>query len=484
MSPAKKTAAPAAKAEEEVLETIIECPLNYTMSDEKGEPLAGGEALAKVDAEALSVKPKTGESQLISLREIIGLNAADYRVNISLSSGEHISFFNLGYRYEDFVHELIRARNEVLLTDMLMYETVLKKGVKATYTYSEGERSQGPGACEVRVLETGLLVLPDTSDPIRLPFAYVSGLQDVDYRLTLSTERGATLVLSMLGREFDPVKKALSDAMNALSLQAQKTFKELVPLADPATIRKASRYIRDGRAAMKKDLDAVSPKIWPDMEKKISDAGVGDEYGKIKALAQQDRLCIGVKKGLSGDTTGEYVWFLAPVYDTGGKPGNAIIMEAVSVSPEAEEEPEAEVAEPENSGETSAEEAVDAEDVQKSIGKATYLFRIVSRKDYPGMSKEMLDTATDEAIRQMNDCMIAINFRREPIYVSDDQLREPENLQYLYSVQRLPELRFLRARFVGRVKHSGKGQWSKDLESMLAFCAKPGDDSEKWAKGK
>ena len=44
----------------------------------------------------------------------------------------------------------------------------MKKGVRATYSLSEGEQAIGTGQCEVRVLETGLLVLPDTSDPVRL----------------------------------------------------------------------------------------------------------------------------------------------------------------------------------------------------------------------------------------------------------------------------------------------------------------------------
>lgn len=466
----------------EELPTIIEAQLNYSMTDEKGEPLAGGEASGMLNAESLSVFPKLGETLLLSLREITGLNAADYRLEIVLSSGEKLAFFNLGRRFDDFVRELVKARNEVLLKDMLMQEKVLKQNVKATYSFFEGEQLARTGPCEVRVYETGLLVLPETSDPFRLPFSYVSGVQDLDYRLTLTTEQGRKLVLSMLGREFDPLKKALGDAMNALSLKAQATFKELVPLADPAMVRKASRYVRDGRAAMKKDLDAVSPMIWPDMEKKLQAAGVFEEYSYLKTVGQADRMCIGVKKGLPADPNVEYVWYLTPVYGEGGKPGNALIMEAVSVTPgETPEEAEPEAAEAEAPAEP-APEAEENADEQKSIGKATYVFRIVGRKDYPGMSKADLDLAAEQAVRTLNDCMIAINFRREPIFLSDDKLREPANLQYLYSVQRLPELRYLRERFVGRVAHSGKEKWKKDLSALLAFNVGTADDSVRWTK--
>ncbi len=472
----------------EELPTIIQCPLNYSMSDEKGEPLSGGEANGKIDAESLTVVPKLGEPLLVSLREISVLNAADYRLNITLSSLEQLSFFNLGHRYEDFVRELVHARNEVLLTDMLMYEKVLKKGVKATYSFFEGEQTAGNGPCEVRVYETGLVLLPETADPIRLPFSYVSGVADQDYRLTLATEQGRKLILSMMGREFDPLKKSIGDAMNALSLKAQATFKELVPLADPSMVRKASRYIRDGRAAMKRDLDAVSPQIWPDMEKKLAEAGVSEEYQFLKSVGQADRMCIGVKKGLPDDPTAEYVWYLVPAYDEGGKSGNALIMEAVSVSQDTNESVEAEAEqsppEAEAAGQDSSAEAPASADAQKAIGKATYVFRIVSRNAYGSMCKADLDRATDEAIRNINDCMIAINFRREPIYISDEKLRESANLQYLYSVQRLPELRYLRDRYIGRIPHSGKDRWKKDLADILSFNAREQDDAAKWTKGR
>ncbi|CAJ36591.1 hypothetical protein [Methanocella arvoryzae] len=459
----------------EALPTIIECSqLNYSMADEKGEPLAGGEASASINAESLSVSPRMGEPLLLSLREITALNAADYRLEIVLSSGEKLAFFNLGRRFDDFVRELVKARNEILLKDMLMEEKVLKQSVKGTYSLSEGEQVSRSGPCEVRVYETGLLVLPEASDPFRLPFSFISSAQAQDYRLTVTTERGQTLVLSMLGREFDPLTRALNDAMNALSLKAQATFKELVPLADSSMVRKAARHAKDGRAAMKKDLDAVSPRIWPEMEKKLEAAGVFEEYRYLKSIGQADRMCIGVKKGLPADPNVEYVWYLTPVYGEGGKPGNALIMEAVSIAP-GETPEEEEPAEPE------AEEEV-TEDGQKSIGKATYVFRIVSRKDYPGMSKADLDRAAEEAVRTLNDCMIAINFRREPIFLSDEKLREPANLQYLYSVQRLPELRYLRERFVGRVAHAGKEKWKKDLSALLAFNVGTADDSVRWSK--
>jgi hypothetical protein len=49
-----------------------------------------------------------------------------------------------------------------------------------------------------------------------------------------------------------------------------------------------------------------------------------------------------------------------------------------------------------------------------------------------------------------------------------------------YSISRLPGLRDLRARFIGRVVHSSEEQWKGDIASLLAFNRNSIDDGEKW----
>lgn len=464
------------------LPAIMECALFYSMSDSEGRQAGSGEAKARLDAETLAVAPATGESLTVSLRDIVGLSSADYAMNIMLSSGHRISLSRLGRACDDFTREMSSARDEVLLKEMLLHEKILKGGVKGQYQQLRGGVESGKGPCEVRVYETGLVLLPFGGDPARIPFSWISAVADQDYRLTVDTERGDRIVLSMLGREFDPLKKALADAMNDLSTRSQAAVRELLPLADSSAVWKVAKLMKDGRAARRADLDAVSPKLWPDLEKRLESAGMGKEYGILKAMARQDRLCLGYKKGLvEGD---EYLWLLAPVYGEGGKPGNAIIMEATRVNRE-DAAPEDEAEAPAEPQETAPEEGENAgvPVTESGEGKATYVFRIVGRKEYPGMDREALDMAADAAIRRINDCMLGINFRREPIYLPEETLRKPAYVHYLFSVRRLPELRELRELFVGRVIHSNAAQWQKDLQSALAFNVEAHDDMAKWSKG-
>ena len=98
--------------QEDRLPTVMECPLSYSLSDESGQETAGGEALARLDAENLYVLPKFGEALLVPLRDIVTLAEDDYKIRLVLTSGE-------------------RLRNELWLKDMLMHETLRKSGGEA-----------------------------------------------------------------------------------------------------------------------------------------------------------------------------------------------------------------------------------------------------------------------------------------------------------------------------------------------------------------
>jgi len=146
------------------------------------------------------------------------------------------------------------------------------------------------------------------------------------------------------------------------------------------------------------------------------------------------------KARLLGDLTGEYIWFLIPIYSTNSKePGNAVAMETISGEGEGG-------------------------------GKATYFFRIVSRKDYPNFKNiEELHLEVDNFIRRINRCMLAINFRREPIYLPDERLKEPQYQKYQFAIAKIPELQTLRKLFIGRVIHSSPEQWKQDVMDLLRF---------------
>jgi hypothetical protein len=79
--------------------------------------------------------------------------------------------------------------------------------------------------------------------------------------------------------------------------------------------------------------------------------------------------------------------------------------------------------------------------------------------------------------------MIDVNFRREPIYLSEESLDSYRYVQYRYAIAKIASLRLLRDRFVGRIFHLSFDQWKSDVLSLLAFNANNKDDAVKWKEG-
>jgi hypothetical protein len=430
----------------------MECSLSYSLSDRSGQVTASGEARARVDEESLAILPEAGEALFFSLRDILEISEADYKIHLALSSGEGLTLFNIGYQYQDLLRNISQLRNEMLLKDMLMNEKLRKSGVQAEFVYfDETGKEKQRGKCEPRLYETGIVLMPEKGELARIPYSDISEFRGEDYTFTMTSESGEKLILSKMGSQFDSFRKIISDSISGLALKVQSSLKELFPEADPTIIRKAARFMREGKAARRSDIESLSPELWKRLEMQLDIAGLNEEYGYLESLSQQDRICIGFKRGLMGDLTGDYIWFLIPVYSTNSEePGNAVAMEAAS----------------EDGG-----------------GKATYFFRIVSRKDYPALKNiQDMHGEVDSFIKVINRCMLAINFRREPIYLSDEKLADPQYTRYRFAIQKLQALRTLRSLFIGRVIHSSLEQWKQDVVELLKFNVTTLDDSVRWAK--
>lgn len=436
--------------EKEEPQIVMRCELEYSLDDGEGQAFASGEASVVLYDENFEVLPQFGETQFISYRDIIRINMTDYKIFIYLVSDERLILSSIGYYYEDFARNLNKLRNEMFIKDMLMSESVVKPGIEAEYeSYDDNGSNTGRGNCEVRLYDTAAIIIPEGDDPFRIPYCFFSELRVGEYEISVTLEDKRSFRLYAMGREFEPFKKSLSDAINSLAIKTQSALKGIIPSAGPLILRKVSRYILDGKAAKRSDIESLSTEMWQQMENVLNNSGMGGEYDFLKSIARREKICIGMKQGLMGELTGQYIWFIAPIYSTDpALPGNAVVMEA-------------------SAGEGS--------------GKATYIFRMTGRDRYNyGLSMEELENEADDFIRKLNFCMIAVNFRREPIYLSDEKLKEEKYRHYRTAVLKLESLKFLRNHFVGRVIHSNKEKWEQDVVNLLKFNITAQSNSEKY----
>ncbi|MFA6897154.1 MAG: hypothetical protein WCQ96_02635 [Patescibacteria group bacterium] len=434
---------------EKAIKPVMEVQLEYFYVDADGRE-EKKKALAKITDDELHLCPELGEPLRVSLREITNISEADYRISLELGPKEKIVLSELGYQYEDFLRAFMKVHNRRIAKDMLMDEPIKISGIEAEFFYADGS-GQGlqKGNAELIIYETALLVIPVPGDFIRIPFGNISGIEEGDCRLVIKTVSGNALTLTKLGEQFDLFKKTISEGINDLSEKNQEFFKELVPGADASLLRKVSQVMKDGQAVERGTLISVSSELFSALEKKIEDFGMKEEYGYLSSIADKEKISLGSKQGLMGDLTGNYFWFLIPIYDLDNKkPGNAIAMEATTAT---------------------------------GTGKSTYFFRILPRRKYRDVKNiTTLRQEVDGLIEIINKAMIDINFRREPIYLSDEKLSEPQYFKYKIAVEKIPNLRILRALFIGRVAHHSVEQWQADVNDLLAFNVTETDDSKKW----
>lgn len=434
------------------IDSGMQAPLRFSLADKEGKVSVAGDAAASIEDGALTIAPKEGEAMAFSLRDVDMITERDYRIRVDLADQGSLMLFNLGYKYEDFARGLVKARNEQTLQDLLMEEKLRKQGVPADYSYDAGSAGGvAQGRCEVRLYETALVIMPERSDLVRIPYSEIVTAKAENLRLAMRLESGGILELSRLGRELDPLAKGVEDSMAALSSMVQRMLKDVLPGADPASILRASRYMKEGRAARKGDLETACPGLWPALEMKIAGLGLGEEYAFLSAKAQRDRVRIGMKRTLMGEAAGDYIWLLAPIYSADPSTGgNAIAFEATSGEDE---------------------------------GRATYFFRIMGREQYrQARDPAALDRAAEEGLAVISRGLMAINFRREPIYIPEERLYAPEYSRYRYSMMRVPELRTLRERFAGRVVHSSAEQWKADVDELLGFNVSQKGDAAVWRR--
>jgi hypothetical protein len=440
------------KVVEEEESNLIAISLQFYKDEIDNDAIKMNLAKAVLNKEGIFLTPQFGDSLFYSYREIQSISAQDYRIVLMLDSGETLVLTQLGFHYEDFRRILIKMRNETLLSDLLMNEPLCFTCPEAEFHYLNESGAVREGHCEARIYQTGIVVMPESGDLLRIPFAEFIQVTAEDYRIAIKTEYQEEVVIRQMGRIYDPFNKALAAAIEDLSDKVRLLLEGLFPQASPAAIRSLIPLMKDGKAVGQSRLNQVLPGGWLLLEDRLDAAGLKDNLQYLLSLTQGEPYA-GVKRGLMGDLTGEYLWFLIPIYNDDPKlPGNAVAMESIG----------------------------------EGSGKATYFFRIKPRKVYAqGLNtEEALIQDVNNMVKQINRAMLAVNFRREPIYLPEERLNNANNLRYKTAFQRLASLQRLRELFIGRVIHSNPDQWRKDVLDLLKFNVSTVNDQEKWRKEK
>ncbi|MEK7580078.1 MAG: hypothetical protein AAB465_00475 [Patescibacteria group bacterium] len=432
-------------------EKVLELSGSIVLQNERGVQISETSAKIVLDKENFSIFPEKWGTYIFSYREVVSLTPEDYQLKLFLGKGQELQISKLGYQYEDFVRIFIRLRNEMLLKDLLFQETLKKSGIEADFMYLDKSGAEKQrGKAEFKFYQTSLVILPERGELLRIRFSDILETKTEDFKIVITDEAGEKFIISKLGEKFDLFKETLNSCLNEISLNTQNFIKGIWPEIDFSTLNEISRLIKEGKAVNKKDIEGASPEFFKKLEMALMKTEVKEEYEFLKSIGEQDKTYIGFKKGLMGGLTGDYFWFFIPIYsEDKSKPGNAIAFETAG---------------------------------EKETGRATYFFRILGRQEYKEIEKVKIDGQIDDLISKINRGLSAINFRREPIYLSEEKLDEPEYVKYKFSMAKIPEIKLMRELFIGRVIHRDNEQWQKDVNDLLKFNVSNADDAAKWQK--
>lgn len=427
---------------------VMQCPAAYQLHHEDGRILSRGVATIRLEEDRVAVTPEPGEPIILDLRDVIDVSEHDFRLHLNLVTREALLIYDLGPRYDDFERTLFRLHTETMIECLLKSETLRKAGVPAEFSVTDEAGGPGPqGRCEVRLYETGLVIMPEKGELLRFPFSDLADIKSEDPNLMIKTDFGERIVLMKMGRQFDAFFGALLVAHNEVSIRTQTFLKESFPLASGSIIRRAARLLKEGRAAGRAAIEDISPDLWLEMEEELASAGLSEAYEFLRTLGRRERTCIGLKPAPLTSRTGNMVWFMIPICNAEpARPGNAVALEASSL----------------DSGEAVA---------------TTYFFKIMNRNDYKEpKSLERLGLEVDRQLARINRALLAANFQWPAVHLSDDALLDPANREYLFNAARTPALRELRRMFIGRVRRDTPEQWERDVLELLAFNVTAEDD--------
>jgi len=397
------------------------------------------DATAEVWSVGLLIKPSTGSSVFAPYTDAARIEASNFRATLTTSSGQTITISQLGAKFDNFAQRLTEGWGNALARALLMDEPRLV--YEAPCYYSESQETPVP--CRARIYETAMVVMPSGAPPTRFPFSYIEALDLQSYRVKISTSNGRAIELSKLGIATQFFVDKLRETMKATEAASIETVKTMLPSATFDELQKLGKLMVEGRAAHRMHVDEISPSLWPKMEKCVEHSPLADYYKHLSEVAETSLGAVGFRKVMEM----VYVWVMMPVMGTSDSGGNAVALEVTS-----------------------------------ETGHATYLFWVMPRESFPTATRERFVQEAEKVVRDLNESVIATGFRREPIYLSEDQLNTSEYSKYLYAAGHLEPLKLLRERFFARVMHNTVEQWRTDFADALLFNTTKKDDSARWSK--
>lgn len=410
---------------------------------------------AQFDAQTFTLTPDSGAAMAFDLGDLDAVIASDWEIGLPLYTGNSIRLRQLGKAYETVAHDLLEAYRNRALQCLLLED--LQEVARFPGTFELGSTT---GPAEIRLFKSNLAVLPTASQSFQWRLADVDSVNFNADRWEVTLQAGTDqLKFTKLAKRTEEFASKVREAVHALATQSAQALHSIFPFLNPDQLQATAGVMREGQSASLAKLAAINSKIPAALTANAVDKDLKPYYDDLVARNGNGMLFAGFKlirpddkdttasqeadndqdasaaddsesnaPDADADAPNTLYWFFFPM------PGNVVAWEASSRS-----------------------------------GRATYFFRMVE----PAQAAQLRDPSTasvliDAAVRRLNRVLGMLNFRRRPIYLSDDDLnRDPKFHRYAIAARRIPELRQVRASFLGRAIHSSHDAWLEQMKGIL-----------------
>lgn len=420
-----------------------------------------GSCRVTVDPQNLQIIPEAVPPLAFDLGDIDEYVPGEYELTLKLYDGSLVVLSHFGKTFQNLAHDLLASYRDRTVRCLLLEDLEEILRVDGFVQLDSAER-RFESRSELRLYRSNLAVLPEGAFGLQWRLADIDAVAFDESRYALDLRSGADrLVLSKLAKRTDDFRSALKSSMDGVSENAANILQRLFPFLAPDQFQKVAALMKEGRAAAISAMQAIHPQIGKALFDRTVDAKLKPYFEYLQKQAVGKSVYAGFKLIREEE-------------------------EEDSAEPQTAETPEQEdqAEEPEGASangeqpvlhwyffplqrrqESGATGTIVAWEAVSGSGRATYFFRLLSKKgEAPGLP--------DDSIRDLNQALVLLNFRREPIYLGDESLQmQPRYRRYAIACRKLPVLRNLRAAFIGRALHTSFQEWEQQVQKILASAS-------------
>ena len=404
----------------------------YEYRDEQGAVAAQGPAQFSFDAESAILTPAQGAPMAFDLGDIDRFTPAEWDLALTLYTGRALTLRQFGASFGNLSEGLLTAWRDRMVRCLLL-EDMEEIG---RFTGSLASARVGVVASEFRLYKTNIAALPLAETPVQWRLADIDSVKfdDSSWTTTLSASMGR-ISISKLAKRTDEFIGKLNGAISALKTEAADALHRLFPFLNPDQLQRLAALMPEGRSVPLASIAEIHAKLADALQATAVTPKHKPFFDALCAHSSPEALLAGFKfirgdeesgePGDAGEEGGEeaaaddgrpklFYWFFIPIRDR-----KILAWEATSGS-----------------------------------GRATYFFRY--------------DGDAVQAAQQLTRGLALVNFRREPVYLPDDSLeQQPRFHRYAIGARKLPDLRALRAAYLGRAIHTSMETWTEQVNRLI-----------------